>query len=117
MVGPVSVTGRGGSLARARVATATIFLIIGTVFGNWVSRVPTIKDQVHANSGPLGAALLGIAAGAVLARPWCGRLVMRFGSRSVTRVTTVCCCLSFILSALADDALTLGLALTAFGAA
>jgi predicted MFS family arabinose efflux permease len=110
------VTAPDRGLVRARVATATIFLIIGTVFGDWVSRVPSIEDQTHAGSGPFGAALLGIAVGAVLARPWCSRLVTRFGSKSVTRGATVGCCLALILPSLADNALVLGLALTAFGA-
>jgi predicted MFS family arabinose efflux permease len=104
------------TLTRARVATGAIFMITGSVFGDWVSRVPSIKDQIHAGTGPLGAALLGIALGAVAARPWCGRLVARFGSRIVTRFAIVACSWSLLLPALARNAVALGGALIVLGA-
>jgi MFS family permease len=112
----VTAETRPRALVRARVATAVIFMITGMTFGDWVSRVPEIKDQIHAKSGPLGAALLGIAVGAVLARPWCGRLVAAYGSRIVTRFVTAMCSLALILPALAHNAVELGIALTLFGA-
>jgi fucose permease len=101
---------------RARVAIGVIFLVTGAVFGTWVSRVPSIKEQISAGTGPLGAALLGIAVGAVLARPWCGQLVARLGSGPVTRVAIALCCAALVLPALAGNALGLGFALAGLGA-
>ncbi|MGC9669655.1 MFS transporter [Planosporangium sp. 12N6] len=100
----------------ARVATAVVFMSIGMVFGTWVSRVPEIKDQIRSGTGPLGAALLGIAVGAILARPPCGRLVHRWGSRVVARGAAAGCCLALVLPALARNAVELGIALTVLGA-
>jgi fucose permease len=100
----------------ARVATAVVFLCIGMVFGTWVSRVPEIKDQIRSGTGPLGAALLGIAVGAILARPPCGRLVHRWGSRVVARGAAAGCCLALVLPTLARNAVELGIALTVLGA-
>jgi len=117
VVGPLSASAPTPAPARARFATATVFLVIGGVFGNWVSRVPSVKDQVHAGSGSLGLALLGIAVGAVLARPVYGRLVWRYGSGPVTPIAAGCCCLALVLPALAANAVVLGLALVAMGAA
>ncbi len=102
---------------RARLATAVIFFAHGAVFGNWVSRVPAIKEHVHAGTGPLGLALLGIAVGALAARQVAGQLVARYGSRSVTRAGLALCCLTLLLPALAASAVVLGLALAGFGAA
>ncbi|MFD4692129.1 MFS transporter [Streptomyces sp. NPDC058463] len=102
---------------RARVATSAIFLVVGSVFGGWVSRVPDIKAHVHADSGPFGLALLGIAVGAVAARPFAAVFVARHGSLTVTRLTAVVCCFSLIAPSLAVDAVTLGCALALMGAA
>jgi fucose permease len=101
----------------ARPAVAAIIMINGTLFGNWVSRIPTIKDNLDVGTGPLGLALLGIALGAMLSRPLAGQLAARLGSGPVTRLGITLCCAALPLSALATDVLTLGLALTAFGIA
>ncbi len=98
-------------LQRARLATAVIFFAHGALFGNWVSRLPAIKDHVNAGTGPLGLALLGIAVGALAARQVAGQLVARYGSRSVTRVGLALCCLTLLLPALAASVAVLGLAL------
>jgi len=102
---------------RARVATAVIFFAFGGTWGEWVARVPRIKDQVHASSGSLGAALLCIAIGAMAARPCCSRLIQRYGSGRVTRVAITCCCLSLTVPALADSFWTLAAGLAVFGGA
>jgi MFS family permease len=109
--------GRTRPAPRARPAIAAIFMINGTLFGNWVSRIPTIKDQLDLGTGPLGAALLGIALGAMLSRPLAGQLAARHGSGPITRIGITLCCALLPLPALATGPVTLGLALTALGAA
>jgi predicted MFS family arabinose efflux permease len=113
----VNAGSAGAALSRARTATAAIFFAIGATFGDWVSRVPGIQEQAHARNGPLGAALLCIAGGAMAARPGCSRLVRRYGSGGTTRAIAWCCCLSLMLPALAGNVWVLALSLAAFGAA
>jgi predicted MFS family arabinose efflux permease len=102
---------------QARIAVAVVFFVNGALFGNWVLRIPAIKDQVDADTGPLGLALLCLAVGALLSKPVAGQLVARYGSRPITRLGVTLTCLALMLPALAVNVVTLGLALTGFGAA
>ena len=76
-----------GRLRAARVALTAVFLVNGVLFGTLAARLPTIKGNLDLSTGELGAALLGIAAGALLAFAVAGFLIARFGSRPVTRAT------------------------------
>ena len=96
---------------------ATMFLVNGMLFGDWVPRIPMIKDRIHAGTGPLGLALLGIAVGALLTKPSAGRLVARYGSGPVTRVGITLSCAALVLPALAVNVPTLALCLLGFGGA
>jgi fucose permease len=92
-----------------------MFFSDGAIFGTWVSRVPAIESHVHARTGPLGVALLGIAVGALLSRQLAGQMVVRMGSRVVVRIGMVSCCLMLPMPALAANVTELGLALIGFG--
>jgi MFS family permease len=116
MVGHFQVTDIG-RLRRARIAVSVIFFVHGALFGNWVSRIPAIKTHLHAGTGPLGLALLGLAVGALAARQVAGQLVARYGSKSITRIGMISCCVTLILPALAMNVTVLGIALLVFGAA
>jgi MFS family permease len=93
--------GSGTDLRRARFATASIFFIDGALFANWAPRLPTIKDHVHASTGTLGVALLCLSIAALGGKQLSGRLVDRFGSRSITRLGITLNCLCLPLPALA----------------
>ena len=112
--GPRSEAGRA---RQARYAVAVVFFANGALFGNWVLRIPAIKEQIHADTGPLGLALLCLAGGALLSKPVSGQLVARYGSGPITRLGIALTCLALMLPALAADVVTLGLALIGFGAA
>lgn len=112
------MTGGPESGARpARIALSVVFFANGFLFGTWVLRIPAIKDQVHAGTGPLGVALLCLAGGALLSRPVAGQLVARRGSGPTTRLGMTLTCVALLLPALAVNVVTLGLALLGFGAA
>lgn len=107
--------GRGRGWARAGVTA--VFLINGAGYGNWVSRIPAIRDNLHLDTRALGLALLGLAAGSLLGLPSSGALVARFGSRRMTTVAGLVFCAGLVLPALAGNAATLGLDLAVIGAA
>ena len=102
---------------QARIAIAVVFFANGVLFGNWVLRIPAIKDHVHADTGPFGLALLCLAVGALLSKPVAGQLVTRYGSGPVARAGITLTCLALMLPALAGNVVTLGFGLLGFGAA
>jgi MFS family permease len=71
---------------RARGATTAIFFMTGWVYAAWATRLPTIKHDLGLSDGELGAAILGLEAGAIVGLPAGGALVARAGSRRALRV-------------------------------
>lgn len=105
-------------LRQARLAISAAFLANGFGFANWAARIPAVKDHVGLSTGALGVALLGIAVGAVVAMPLAGALLVRFGSRTITRLCLALFCVALPLPALAGSlpALVGALALLGMGA-
>jgi predicted MFS family arabinose efflux permease len=114
VAGAVSGT---GELRRARISVSLIFLIHGILVSTWLSRIPAVQAKLHLSVGILGAALLATAAGALIAMPLTSKLVGRFGSARVTRVSTLVLCVCVVLPGLAWNAPALSAALFAYGAA
>jgi MFS family permease len=102
--------------SRAWWSSVVIFLIHGLVVATWVSRIPAVQASLRLSNGALGMALLGTAVGSVLAIPFCGWLVTRFGSKPVTWWSTWGFCFSPIAIALATDFASLTAALFLYGA-
>ncbi len=94
-----------------------MFAAHGFIFASWAVRVPAIKAQTGASPASLGLALLGLSAGAVATMLLAGALCRRFGSQPVAIFSCALLSVTLVLPALARSALTLGLALLAFGAA
>src|SRR6266568_7408643 len=90
-------------LRQASLAVSAAFLANGLGFANWAARIPAVKDDVGLSTGALGVALLGIALGAVVAMPLAGALLVRFGSRKLTRLTLALFCVTLPLPALAGS--------------
>jgi predicted MFS family arabinose efflux permease len=85
---------------RARTAaraTAVAFIGAGFAFSSWASRIPQVKGELHLSASELGLALLGIAAGSVIAMPLTGQIIHRIGSRRTT--TSMALLLSVALAA------------------
>jgi MFS family permease len=109
--------GRGRETGWARAAVTAVFLINGIGYGNWVARIPSIRDELHLDTQALGLALLGVAIGSLVGLPLSGALVARFGSRRMTAVAGLSFAASLVLPALATNALSLTLGLVVLGAA
>ncbi|ARH90220.1 MFS transporter [Streptomyces sp. MOE7] len=106
-----------GGLRRARWAVAAVFLIHGSVTGNFATRIPWIQDHTALSPGQLGLALAFPAIGASLAMPLAGRIGHRFGARAALRGLLALWTLSLILPALSPGLYTLCPALLVYGAA
>ncbi len=103
--------------SNARFAVSTVFFVNGAVLASWVPHIPTISLRFSLGEGALGLVLLAVAVGAVTALSQCGRLIARFGSGAVTRVSTVLFCVALPLPLLAPSLLWLLAALALFGMA
>ncbi len=104
----------------ARRAVAAAFVLNGTLFGVWASRVPAIKDAFALGEGALGLLLLCLAGGAIVSFPVAGVLSERIGAGALMRRMAVAYVVSFaVLGAAVVSGVValLAVALAAFGAA
>lgn len=99
-----------------RLATFVVFLLNGAVFGTWASRVPALAQQIGAEVGSLGLALLGASAGLAFTAPLAARICALYGSRGVLIVSSLLSPLLLPVLALSQSPLQFGLTLVALGA-
>jgi MFS family permease len=71
------------------LAVSCVFLANGVVIGSWAVRVAEVQRAHGLGEAGLGAALLCVGLGALLAMPPVGALATRFGSAACIRVTIV----------------------------
>ena len=102
-------------LRAARLAVSVIFFASGAAYGNFVARIPALKEKLEASDAELGIVLFAGAAGAVVVLPIAGWLSARLGSRRVTRVALLGVALSLPLLAVAPTLFTFALAFAFFG--
>jgi MFS family permease len=93
-----------------------IFFINGVLFASWTAHIPHVQAALRLGDGPLGIALLGAPVGSVLAMLIVARLLPRFGSRSIVRVTLLGYCAAGPFVGLAGSQAMLFVALAAWGA-
>jgi MFS family permease len=93
-----------------------VFAVAGLAISQALARVPAVRDQVGASTGELGVALVGAGLGSLLAMPFTGSLVDRFGSRAVVRVCIVLACVGWGCVVFIDSPWTLGILLLMTGA-
>ncbi|WP_405116201.1 MFS transporter [Phaeobacter sp. BS23] len=98
-------------------AVSAMFVLNGTLFGIWASRIPAISEIHGLSPGGLGLLLLLMAAGAILSFPLAGRAADRIGAAHVTRRVALAYVLGLVLLALAPNLPLLAAALFVFGAA
>jgi MFS family permease len=99
-----------------RLATFVVFLLNGAVFGTWAARVPALAEQVGAEPGSLGLALLGGSVGLALTAPLAARICAVHGSRKVLIASSLLSPLLLPVLALSRSPVQLGLILIALGA-
>ncbi|KAF1016238.1 MAG: Inner membrane protein YbjJ [Stenotrophomonas maltophilia] len=97
-------------------AARAAFFIPGFAAAVWAPMVPYAKDHAGLDDATLGAVLLCLGLGSLLAMPLAGALTGRPGCRPVLVVTCALILLSLPLLALAPTPWLLGAALFVFGA-
>jgi MFS family permease len=79
------------TLANAAWGVRAQFFIAGALFATWGVHVPSVKTHYALGERALAIAMLAAGVGALLALTQAGRIVGRFGPRSVTLVTGLAC--------------------------
>jgi MFS family permease len=102
-------------LRQARWGTTGFFILLGTVLGSWVSRIPAVQNGLGLDDAQLGVALLSTSVGAILAMPATGWLVQKWGNPRVVRVAATSLCATLPLLPLAPSMPLLMLTLFIFG--
>ena len=85
---------------RATWAIFGVFFCESIVLGNWIPRIPDIKDRLEIDDFTLGLCLLAIPAGTVVAFLIAGRLVRATGLKRACRIWVPLWALLFILPGL-----------------
>ena len=104
---------------RAKRAVATSFIASGFGFASWASRLPAIRDQLHASPSTLGLILLAGGLGAVIAVPLSGIIVAKLGAARSVAAMSLCLAAGLVVLALGVLAgpipVVIGIGLVGFG--
>jgi len=103
---------RSATVRAATTATYAAFAGCGLLLSSWLARVPQIRDDLRLDTGQLGAILLAGAAGALVSRPFSGRVVTRLGQRRTVAWMSAASGVALVLIGLGDR---LGVAVFATG--
>ena len=94
-----------------------VFFFESSVIGQWIPRIPDIKDALNLSDAQLGLALLSMPLGTLIGFAVAGRLLHHMGLRNGCRVFLPLWAILFILPALAQSLIQLMLALAISGIA
>jgi MFS family permease len=70
-------------LNRVRLATSIFFFGMGFCFATWASRIPDIKSMLQLSEAGLGTLLFALPVGQLIGMPFSGRIVSKYGSRTI----------------------------------
>lgn len=100
---------------QSRIAISSYFYFLGFIFSSWASRIPQVKDKFHLNEAELGAVLFMLPLGALVALPFSGWLVHRFGSKCMSIASALVYTVLLYLIASVSTIFTLSCVLFGFG--
>lgn len=98
-----------------RLAIAAFYFCQGLCFASWASRIPDIKTKLQLSEAELGSILLALPIGQLLMMPISGRLVTKYGSRSVLTIAILLYAIELTNIGWASAPWQLALALFIFG--
>src|SRR5688572_6599792 len=98
-----------------RVAISSFYFCMGFSFASWASRIPDIKTRLQLSEAELGTLLLALPLGQLLTMPVSGRLVTKYGSRTIMTFAALLYAIELTNIGWAAQMWQLGLALFIFG--
>lgn len=102
---------------KASLAIFGVFFFESSVIGQWIPRIPDIKNSLGLSDGMLGLALLMMPMGTLIGFSVAGRIVELTGLRNACRIFLPIWAILFVGPALAENFLQLSLALIVSGLA
>jgi MFS family permease len=102
-------------LNRVRLATSLFFFGMGFCFATWASRIPDIKSALQLSEAALGTLLFAMPIGQLFAMPFSGKVVTKYGSRTITLIGLVLYAACLPLIGLATEKWQLAVGLFLFG--
>jgi MFS family permease len=99
-----------GGLSRTQVvawrnAIFVVFGLCGLAMASWVSRVPAVRDSLHASTLQMALLIFGIAAGSIIGLVGSSHIIARFGAR---RTIAACLTIASVGFAVAGVGATVG---------
>ncbi len=104
-------------LPRQLMTIRLVYFMAGIGISAWAIAVPFAKIRFHLGDGTLGLILMASGSGGVLAMPFTGPLIAKYGSRTVLMGAGLVFCAALPLLSLAPSPLWLTILLFIFGAA
>lgn len=88
---------------------------MGFCFSTWASRIPDIKSALNLSDGVLGSLLFILPIGQLVAMPFSGKVVTRYGSRNISILSLLVYSICMISLSMATTILQLAIGLFMFG--
>ncbi|MFN3968280.1 MFS transporter [Flavobacterium sp.] len=102
-------------LNRVRLATSLFFFGMGFCFSTWASRIPDIKSILQLSEAELGTMLFTLPIGQLVAMPFTGKIVTKYGSRNISILGLLLYAFCLIFIGLATQSWHLATGLFLFG--
>lgn len=102
-------------LKRIRWAVSLFYFAMGLCSATWASRIPDLKTTLNLSESDLGTILFAIPLGQLLAMPFSGKLVTKYGSHKVLVIVMVLYAFMMTNIGLPTHAWQLSLVLFVFG--
>lgn len=112
----MDASNRMRSASQARWALAAIFFVNGFMVGSWAPQIPLVLTRLSITESTLGLLILCFGIGAVVAMPFSGWLMSRFGERPVLRFVGLFQGIGLLLVVLCPTVATTAVAMVIFGA-
>jgi fucose permease len=112
---PAARTRPDRTLLRWRNAIFTVFGLAGFAMASWASRVPTVRDLLHASTQQMGLLILGIAIGSIAGLLAASHVIARFGATRTILWAYSAACVGLVLAGLVAAISPNGVALALFG--
>ena len=94
-----------------------LFFANGFGYGTWVAHLPLFKARLGLSDGLLGLALLGASLASLVAMPFVGTVIARYGSRGAATAASIAASALLVVPFLASSPFAFALAAIAIGAA
>lgn len=74
-----------------------VFMVNSFLFGNWITRIPYVQNNLGISEGQLGIALLAVSVGGLAMMPFMSWIIGQIGTGRATIFSTFFCCLAMVL--------------------